>query len=42
MNRMRYVESGSIDPATLQRPIDMMVRYGALTPLSAKDIIANL
>lgn len=40
MNRMRYPETTAIDPVTVQRPIDMMVRFGALSPLSARDIIA--
>jgi NitT/TauT family transport system substrate-binding protein len=40
MHRMHYSEGSTIDPATVQRPIDLLVRYGALVPFSAKDIIA--
>jgi NitT/TauT family transport system substrate-binding protein len=40
MHRMHYAEGSTIDPVTVQRPIDLLVRYGALTPFSAKDIIA--
>jgi NitT/TauT family transport system substrate-binding protein len=41
MHRMHYSEVSFIDPVTVQRPIDLLVRYGALTPFSAKDIIAT-
>ena len=40
MHRMHYAEGSTIDPMTVQRPIDLLVRYGALAPFSAKDIIA--
>ncbi len=41
MHRLRYAEGSTIDPVTVQRPIDLLVKYGALAPLSAKDIIAT-
>jgi NitT/TauT family transport system substrate-binding protein len=41
MHRLRYSEIATIDPITVQRPIDLLVKYGALAPLSAKDIIAT-
>jgi NitT/TauT family transport system substrate-binding protein len=41
MNRIRYEEGATIDPAMVQRPVDMLVKYGTLSPLSAKDIIAS-
>lgn len=41
MVRTRYDERSVIDPQTVQRSVDMMVKYGALAPMSAKDIIAS-
>lgn len=41
MARTHYDESSTIDAVTVQRPLDMLVRYGALTPMSARDIIAS-
>jgi NitT/TauT family transport system substrate-binding protein len=40
MIRTRYDERAALDPQMLQRPVDMMVRFGALTPMPARDIIA--
>jgi NitT/TauT family transport system substrate-binding protein len=42
MNRLRYAETSAIDPVLVQRPVDMMVRYGALAPLNARDIVTPL
>jgi hypothetical protein len=41
MHRLKYAETATIDPMTVQRPVDILVKYGALAPLSAKDIIAS-
>jgi NitT/TauT family transport system substrate-binding protein len=41
MNRIHYADIMTIDAATVQRPVDMLVRYGAMAPMSAKDIIAS-
>ncbi len=41
MHRLKYAETAAIDPMTVQRPVDILVRYGALAPLAAKDIIAS-
>jgi NitT/TauT family transport system substrate-binding protein len=41
MNRIRYDEGTAIDPLTVQRPVDMLVKYGSMPPVSAKDMIAT-
>jgi NitT/TauT family transport system substrate-binding protein len=41
MNRIHYADVMTIDAETVQRPVDMLVKYGALAPMSAKDIIAS-
>ena len=41
MNRIHYADVMTIDAATVQRPVDMLVKYGALAPMSAKDIILS-
>jgi NitT/TauT family transport system substrate-binding protein len=41
MNRIHYLDVMTIDPATIQRTIDLLVKYGALAPMPAKDLIAS-
>jgi len=41
MVRTHYDERASLDPRTIQRSVDMMVKYGALAPMSAKDLVAS-
>lgn len=41
MHRVHYAETATIDPAMVQRPIDLLVRYGALSPLNASELIAS-
>jgi NitT/TauT family transport system substrate-binding protein len=40
MARPHYDDAGTIDVATVQRPIDMLTKYGAIPGASARDIIA--